>query len=62
MKRAPILLKDGDWVGYGLFEDLNGDDYQTDEDLTLRALKKESKHVEFHRKDQGKGFQILNKF
>ena len=49
-------MKDGDWIGYGLIENLKGDDFQTDEDLTLRALKKESKHVEFVRKDKGKGF------
>lgn len=43
MRKAPVLLKDGDILGWGLTTDLQGDDLQTEEDLAWRVqLKKET--------------------
>ena len=35
MRKAPILLKDGDLIGWGLAGELQNDDFQTDEDLNV---------------------------
>ena len=50
-------MKDGDWIGYGLEEELKNDDLQTDEDLTLRALKKD-KTISHYRPENKPGFKL----
>lgn len=40
LRKAPILLKDGDMIGWGLASELQGDDLQTDEDAALRITLK----------------------
>jgi hypothetical protein len=43
LRKAPVLLKDGDILGWGLASELPGDDLQTEEDLVWRAqVKKET--------------------
>lgn len=44
LRKAPFLLKDGDWIGYGFVDELKSDDLQTDEDLTLRHLRQNEKN------------------
>lgn len=39
------MLKDGDWIGYGVKSQLEEDDLQTDEDNQLRILKRNQKAI-----------------
>ena len=54
------MLKDGDWIGYGLAQDLKKDDLQTDEDLTMRSLKRNEKQDGgyYIRKGEEIGFKV----
>jgi hypothetical protein len=38
LRKAPILLKDGDWIGWGISSFFVGDDLQTDEDLNVLII------------------------
>lgn len=56
LRKAPVLLKDGDLLGWGPASELEGDDYQTDEDLAWRVqLKKDT--VKYKGKEKG-GFKL----
>ena len=64
MKKAPYLLKDGDFIGYGLVKDLKNDDLQTEVDLTLRALKRNQKNESGYviRRGEEQGFKVVVDF
>lgn len=52
------MLKDGDWIGYAKLEETEGDDFQTDEDLTLKVLKRNEKAVAKNNRGPEKAFKV----
>ena len=56
MRKAPILLKDGDILGWTLTRQIEGDDFQTDEDLAWRIQVK-NQPTKYKSKEQG-GFKL----
>ena len=57
MRKAPVLLKDGDIIGWGLTSDLEGDDLQTDEDVAFRLQIK--KQPGKYKGEKEKPFEIV---
>jgi hypothetical protein len=52
------MLKDGNWIGYAKLDEAIGDDLQTDEDLSLRVIKKNGKAIAGKVRGQEKAFKV----
>lgn len=51
-------MKDGDWIGFGKVDELEGDDFQTDEDQILRTLKRNEKAIAKQSRGPEKAFKV----